>query len=156
MLATEWGSCQYTLMPFGLKNASCFFSRVVITTFKEYIHKFLEVYLDDWVIFVLLKKHVVNLGLMLDTCRKYQILLNLKKRICFAPFGIFLAHVVCKSRLMVDLEKIAVIVNLPAPKIVRQLCTTLRHTSYYRKFIKGYAPMEKLLKKDVTLQWDEE
>jgi len=36
----------------------------------------------------------------------------------------------------------------------------LRHTGYYRKFIKAYAqintPMEKLLKKDATLCWDEE
>ena len=50
--------------------------------------------------------------------------------------------------------KMAVIVNLLAPKIVRQLHTTLGHTGYYKKFIKGYVqittPMEKLLRKDVT------
>jgi hypothetical protein len=52
----------------------------------------------------------------------------------------------------VDPAKIAVIVNLPPPKSVRQLRETLAHTEYYRKFIKGYAqiiaPMENLLKKD--------
>eukprot|EP00253_Pinus_taeda_P025262 PITA_25262 len=40
--AIEWGCFQYTVMPFGLKNASAIFSRVVIATFKEFIHKFLE------------------------------------------------------------------------------------------------------------------
>jgi hypothetical protein len=45
--ATEWGCYQYTVMPFGLKNAPTIFSRVVVATFKEFIHKFLEVYLDD-------------------------------------------------------------------------------------------------------------
>ena len=45
--ATEWGSFQYTVMPFGLKNAPAIFSRVVVAVFKEYIHKFLEVYFDD-------------------------------------------------------------------------------------------------------------
>ena len=45
--ATEMGSFQYTVMPFGLKNAPAIFSRVVISVFKEYIHKFLEVYFDD-------------------------------------------------------------------------------------------------------------
>jgi hypothetical protein len=36
--ATEWGSYQYTVMPVGLKNAPAIFSRVVITSFKEFIH----------------------------------------------------------------------------------------------------------------------
>jgi len=44
---TEWGCFQYTVMPFGLKNVPAIFSRVVITEFKEFIHKFLEVYFDD-------------------------------------------------------------------------------------------------------------
>lgn len=75
-------------------------------------------------------------------------------------FGILLGHVVCKQGLMVDPVKIVVIVNLRPPKTVRQLRTTLGHTRYYRKFIKGYAqitaPMEKLLKKYVTFPWNEE
>jgi hypothetical protein len=59
---------------------------------------------------------------------------------------------VCKQGLLVDPTKIVVIVNLPPPKSLHRLRATLGHTSYYRKFIKGYAqittPMEKLLKKD--------
>jgi len=61
---------------------------------------------------------------------------------------------------MVDPAKITVIVNLEAPKNVKQLRTTLGHMGYHRKFIKAYAqitaPMEKLLKKNVTFYWDEE
>jgi hypothetical protein len=43
----KWGFYQYTIMPFGLKNAPTIFSRVVIVAFKEFIHQLLEVYLDD-------------------------------------------------------------------------------------------------------------
>ena len=61
---------------------------------------------------------------------------------------------------MVDPAKIVIIENLPPPKIVIHLRTTLGHIGYYRKSIKGYAqitaPMEKLLKKDVTFLWNEE
>lgn len=32
--AMEWGSFQYTFMPFGLKNASNIFSCVVVAVFK--------------------------------------------------------------------------------------------------------------------------
>ena len=66
----------------------------------------------------------------------------------------------CKQGLMVDPAKIAIIVNLPPPKSVKQLRTILGHTGYYRKFIKGYAhittSMEKKLKKDIKFEWTPE
>ena len=97
---------------------------------------------------------------MLEKCRQYQISLNLKKCIFYAPFGILLGHTVCKQGLMVDPANISIIVNIPAPNSVKQLRTVLGHTRYYRKFIKGYAkittPMEKLLKKEVKFLWNEE
>jgi hypothetical protein len=56
--AKEWGSYHYTVMPFGLKNAPAIFSRVVIVVFKEFIHQFREVYLNDWTVYSLFKEHV--------------------------------------------------------------------------------------------------
>jgi len=69
MLTLEWGSYQYIVMPFRMKNAPAIFSRVVIATFKEFIHQLLEVYLDDWTVYSLLKNHVKFLRLMLERCR---------------------------------------------------------------------------------------
>jgi hypothetical protein len=82
------------MMPFGLKNATTVFSRVVVASFKEFTHNFLELYLYDWSVFILLKDHIEVLKLMLDRCRQCHILLNLKKCIFCAPFGILLGHVV--------------------------------------------------------------
>ena len=90
----------------------------VVTIFKEYIHNFLEVYFDDLTVFGLINKHIGYLRLMLDKCRQYHISLNLKKCIFCAPFGILLGHIVCRQGLMVDHEKISIIVNLPAPNSV--------------------------------------
>jgi hypothetical protein len=68
--------------------------------------------------------------------------------------------VVCKQGMLVDPTEIVVIVNLPPPKSVCQLKSTLGDTGYYKKFIRGYAqivvPMEKLLKKDIKFQWNDE
>lgn len=68
---TKWSCFQYTVMPFGLKNVPAIFSRVVVTAFKEYIHKFLEIYLDDWTVFGLVKHEYRELtfdaGYMLTT-----------------------------------------------------------------------------------------
>jgi hypothetical protein len=97
---------------------------------------------------------------MLERCKQFQISLNIKKCIFGTPFGILLVYIVCKQGLLVDPTKIAVIVNLPAPKTVHQLRETLGHTRYYRKFIKRYAqittPMKKLLRKDTRYQWNDE
>jgi hypothetical protein len=59
--AMNGGHFAYMVMPFGLKNSPAVFSRIVVATFKEFIHKFLEVYLDDWTVFSLLKEHMQSL-----------------------------------------------------------------------------------------------
>ena len=145
-------------MPFGLKNALAIFSRIVVASFKEFIHKFLEVYFYDWTIYGIIKDHIDNFHLMLERCQQYQISLNLKKCIFFAPFGNLLGHVICKEGILMDPAKISIIVDLPLPTLVKQLQTTLGHTRYYHKFIRGYAeinaPMEKLLTKDAKIQWN--
>jgi hypothetical protein len=114
----EWGSYKNNVMPFGLKNAPTIFSRVVIASFNEFIHQFLEVYMDDWTIFILLKYHVQVIILMLERCRQCQISLNIKKFIFGTPFGILLGHIVCRQGLLVNPAKIVVIVNLTPPKSV--------------------------------------
>ena len=53
-------------MPFGPKNAPAIFSRIVVSTFKDFIHKFLEVYFDDWTIFGLARDHIENLRMILE------------------------------------------------------------------------------------------
>lgn len=131
--ATEWGYFAYTVMLFGLKNAPAVFSRIVVAAFKDLIHQFIEVDLDDWKVCNLLKDHIHVLRLMLDRCRQLQISLNMKKCIFCTPFGIMLGHIVCKESFCLDLAKIVVIVNLSAPLSVRELHATLSHTGYYRK-----------------------
>ena len=132
-------------MPFGLNNAPAVFSRIVVSAFKYFIHKFLEVYFDDWTMFGLVRDYIKSLCMILEHCHQYQIVLNSKKCILCTPFGVFLGHVMCHDGILVDPTKVAIILDL-------KLRSVLGHISYYRKFIRGYAeitePMEKLLKKD--------
>lgn len=121
----EWGYFQYTVMLFGLKNAPAIFSCLVIVVFKDFIHKFLEVYFDDSTMFGLVKCNVTSPCLMFYTCQRYQIALNMKKFLLCVQFGILLVHMVWKQGLMVDPAKIMVIVNLEAPRSVKQLYTML-------------------------------
>jgi hypothetical protein len=61
----EWVSFSYTMMSFALKNALAVFSKIVIDAFKEFIHKFLEFYLDVCKLFILLKEHMQSSRMML-------------------------------------------------------------------------------------------
>jgi hypothetical protein len=106
-------------MSFGLKNAPAIFSRVVVEIFKEFLHKFMEAYFDDWIVFGLLKNHIECLRLMLDKCRKCQIAMNLEKCIFFPPFAVLLGHIMCKKGLLVDPSKISIIVDAPPPTSVK-------------------------------------
>lgn len=146
-------------MLFQLNNVLAIFSRVVFATFKEFICKFLKVCFDYYTIFALIKLMVESLRLMLDTYRRYQITLNLKKCLFFVPFGNLFRNAVCKHGLMVDPMMIMVIMNLESPRIVKKMHATLGHIGYYINFIKIYATitsyMETLLKKDVMFFWND-
>jgi len=68
--------------------------------------------------------------------------------------------VVFKQVLLVDIAKIALILYLQPPTLVRQLMETMGHTGYYRKLIKEYGqiipPTEKLLNKEAKFHWNED
>ena len=48
---TWWGVFAYRKMPFGFTNAPVTFQRLVSTAFKEYLHVWLENFLDDLCIY---------------------------------------------------------------------------------------------------------
>ena len=66
----------------------------------------------------------------------------------------------CNQGLLVDPTNIALILSFPPSTNVKMLRATLGYMGYYRKFIKGYvavtAPMDKLSKKDIKFQWNEQ
>ena len=117
-------------MPFGLKNALAIFSRIVVYAFKYFIHKFLEVYFDDWNVFGLVRDHIESHRMMLGRCCQYHIQLNSKKHIFCTPFGVLLGDIVCCDGSFVDLEKVAIILDLPPPTSVMQLMSVLGHRGY--------------------------
>ena len=66
--------------------------------------------------------------------------------------GIALGHHISAEGIKVDLTKIEVIVDLPAPKTQKEVRRFLGHASYYRQFIENFtkiaSPLFSLLRKD--------
>ena len=79
--ATERGTFAYRVMPFGLTNAPATFQRLMCHILKEYLRKFLEIYVDD--LCVHSKDRIENRqGIYKnrqEKCRLYRLFLNPQK-----------------------------------------------------------------------------
>jgi len=158
-LITKTGLYDWTIMPFGVKNATSTFTRTMSEVFKDFGSKFLKVFVDDlnvhsgsWI------EHLQHLDMVLCKLREVNLKLNPKK-CCFATKSItFLGHVVSEDGTRPDPGKVEAVLHFPQPRTVTNIRSFLRLTGYYRKYIKGYvrlaAPLFELTRKDVDFLWD--
>jgi hypothetical protein len=159
VLITKTRLYDWTIMPFGLKNAMSTFTRTMSEVFKDLGSKFLKVFVDDlnvhsesW------GEHLQHLNAVLCKLREINLKLNPNK-CCFAVKSItFLGHVVSKEGTRPDPGKIEAVLHFPTPKTVTSVRSFLGLTGYYRKYIRGYSrlagPLFELTRKDVAFVWD--
>jgi hypothetical protein len=158
-LITKTGLYDWTVMPFGLKNATSTFTRTMSTIFKELGDKFLKIFVDDlnihsenW------EEHLQHLDVVFFKLREVNLKLNPIK-CCFAAKNItFLGHVVSNEGAKPDPGKIDAVVHFPEPKTVTNIMPFLGLTGYYRNYVRGYswlaAPLFELTKRDVAFVWN--
>jgi len=154
-LVTKMGLYDWTVMPFGLKNATSTLTRTMSTVFKELRNKFLKIFVDDlnvhnenWT------KHLQHLDDVFLKLKEVNLKLNPGK-CCFAARSItFLGHVVSHEGTKPDPSKINAVVHFPVPKTVMDVRSFLGLTGYYRNYVRGYSrlavPLFELTRKDVA------
>ena len=147
-------------MPFGLTNAPAAFMDLMNRVFKDYLDKFVIVFIDDILIYSKSEEdHEQHLEAVLQRLREKQLYAKFKKCEFWLETISFLGHVVSKRRIEVDPGKVAAVQDWKTPTNVGEVRSFLGLASYYRKYVKGFSkiasPLTELTRKDVKFVWSE-
>ena len=140
-------------MPFGLCNAPGTFQHYMNDTFREFLDKFLVVYLDDLLIYSdNLKEHKAHVRQVLERLQEAGLFLKPSKCQFHVQEVEFLGFVIGKEGVKMDPAKVQSITSWPVPESVHDVRMFLGLANFYRRFIKGFSkitmPLTKLLKKE--------
>jgi hypothetical protein len=160
MFTCPYGTFAYRRMPFGLCNAPTSFQRCMMAVFSEFIEEIVEVFMDDFSVYgKTFVDFLANLDKVLTRCSEVDLVLNWEKCHFMVKQGIVLGHVISERGIEVDKAKVEMVEQLPPPTDVKSLRIFLGHARFYRRFIKYFSKITKLLthllQKDVAFDFDE-
>jgi hypothetical protein len=149
---TNEGLYEWLVMPFGLKNAPGTFMRLMNEILKDFIDKFVVVYLDDILIFSRTKEeNLRHLRLVMRRLQQEKLLINLKKFSFMKTKIIYLGFVISSNELKTDQEKVKEIKEWLSPRSMFEVRSFHGLEIFYRKFIRDFSgicvPMMDTLKK---------
>ncbi len=135
-------------MPFDLKNALALFQKMMNHILQEYLDNFVAVYLDDIIIYSkTFEEHIEYVIKILEKLREANLMIKLRKCKFFEAEISFLGHIVGRHELKSDSEKIKKIKKLLTLIDLISLRSALGLFSYYRRFIKNFSKIAKLMNK---------
>ncbi|CAL2228343.1 unnamed protein product [Prunus armeniaca] len=156
------GAFEYTVMPFGLRNAGATYQRAMNSVFHDMIRHSLEVYIDD----VVIKSpeegnHIPNLRRAFLRMRPHKLKMNPKKCVFGVQAGNFLGFLVHQRGIEIDKNKVKSIIEALPPRNKKELQSLLGKINFLRRFISNSTgkiqPFTSLLrlKQEQTFKWEE-
>ena len=155
---TRAGKYEFIAMPFGLCNAPATFQRIMNDALRDFIGKFVIVYLDDIVIYSDSdSEHEEHLTQVFEALKKHELFAKPSKCIIGAPELEFCGHMVGNGHVRPTASKVQAILDWPIPRNVHEVRQFLGLASYYRRYVAAFAriasPLSDLLvEADVELR----
>ncbi|KAL8134978.1 hypothetical protein AgCh_009846 [Apium graveolens] len=157
---TRYGHYEFLVMSFGLTNAPAAFMDLMNRILKEYLDKFVIVFIDDILIYLKsTEDHAEHLRTASEILRRKKLYAKFSKCEFWLQEVQFLGHVVSHEGIKVDPAKIEAITNWERPKTPTEVRRFLGLIGYYRQFVQDFSkiatPLTKLTRKNEKFKWNE-
>ena len=161
---TPQGLYEFRVMPFGLMNGPAVFQRlmqqVVMGLNPEEGPDHIAVYLDDILVFSKsLDEHRNHLKQVFQRIEEVGLKLNPKKCSFACQRVEYLGHIITAQGLKPNPDRIEAVKQYKVPHDVHTVRQFLGLTSFYRRFVPGFAqiasPLHELTKKGIAFKWTE-
>ncbi len=136
---TRYELYEYTMMSFGLTNASTTCQEIINDALRQHLNRFVIAYLNDIMIYSkILKEHVSHVSKVLECLNKRNLHLKPKKCEFHQEKIDFLGFVVRRHEVRMNLEKLQAIKEWKSFINVKKMQSFLGFMNYNKKFIKDY------------------
>jgi len=137
-------------MSFGLMNAPAHFMYLMNSVFMPKLDKVMVVFIDDILVYSRNEEeHAEHLRIVLTRLREHQLYAKFSKCEFWLKKVPFLAHVLSKEGILVDLAKVQEVLDWKVPTSVHEVWSFLGLAGYYHRFILKFSkiskPMTRLL-----------
>jgi hypothetical protein len=128
----RFGHYEFIVLLFGLTNPPGVFMSLMNGVFREYLDKFVQVFIDDILIYSqTTEEHDEHLCLVLQCLREHKLYRKLSKFSFYQSTIHYLGHVISSEGIAVDPAKVEAIMEWPALTNVTEVHRFMGLSGYY-------------------------